>query len=115
MDTKMKIAICCIIVFSIAFILYWMKKREQFTNTQTASMVLYYSPNCPHCHAFMPVWDKFVKSGIISAKKVDCTKETCNNVDGYPTVLMYKQNGKIVQFDKNRTVADLEAFVNENK
>jgi hypothetical protein len=62
----------------------------------------------------MPIWDEFASKGKITAKKIDCTKDSCSNIDGYPTVLLHKKNGKVVIFAKNRTVTDLETFVNEN-
>ena len=115
MHKNLIITICCSAVIIIAFILYWGMKTEHFASGSSDTIVLYYSPHCPHCHNFMPTWDEFASKGKITATKVDCTKESCPNIDGYPTVLLHKKNGSVVVFAKNRTVSDLETFVNENK
>ena len=130
------IAICCVVAIIIAFILFRRMrtenfivsdllkktsnlfkkiKTENFVANDSDTLVLYYSPHCPHCHSFMPIWDEFSATKKIPTKKVDCTKDACPNIAGYPTVLLQKKDGKTVTFSKNRTVKDLTSFIDENK
>jgi hypothetical protein len=108
------VVLCCVVVI-IAFVLYNYTRAEKFVTVGTSSITLYHSPQCSHCVAFMPIWDQFASKATIIAKKIDCTKESCPNIDGFPTVLLRKSNGTTVQFEQKRTVDNLVAFVNGNK
>jgi thiol-disulfide isomerase/thioredoxin len=87
-------------------------------------IVLYYSPGCGYCKMFMPEWDKFEQRASrelprLSVKKINCEGENgqmCfqKGIQGFPTVIMYLNNGSQVAFEKNRTADDLVMFVNEN-
>ena len=82
------------------------------------TIVLFYSDTCFHCVKFMPVWEKFVQK---NNKKLKCKKirysELANMknapyINGVPAVHLYSSNGKLINvFDRNRTVKDLEKFV----
>ena len=49
--------------------------------------------------------------------KVDCTSETAKSlckeqeISGYPTMYLYKNGEKIVEFEGERTLSGLEDFV----
>lgn len=85
------------------------------------TIVLVYSDTCFHCVNFMPVWEKFVQK---NNKKLNCKKikysELANMknapyINGVPAVHLYSNNGKLIDvFDRNRTVKDLEKFVELN-
>ncbi len=53
----------------------------------------------------------------IEISEVDCEKNngTCsnNNIDGFPTVKLYKNNEEI-EFTNERTIEGLNTFINEN-
>lgn len=106
------VAVCAVVVIIIiAFVLFSRRNKENFTNKSVDAITLYHSPHCPHCVAFMPVWDEFAAKSPVAAKKVDCTKDACPNIGGFPTVILQK-NGKTVEFNKTRTVKDLMEFAN---
>lgn len=120
MDKRAIIVIVSILILIVAFVLYRkMKKQEDFTG-EKHEIILYFSPSCGHCHAFMGAWDKFAglvnssNASPVKAKKIDCTATECPNITGFPTVLLHLKNGKTVHFDGKRTVEDLQKFIANN-
>ena len=85
-------------------------------------IVLYFSESCGYCHQFMPIWDEFVNN---NNTKVKCAKIDSNVSDnitanpgflGVPSVHFYR-NGKLAKngvFEEERTVENLNKFVNKN-
>lgn len=69
-------------------------------------------------------WDelaaKFVGSSVAKVAKVDCTleenKELCNEqgVDGFPTIFLYKNGGKVEEYNGSRSLDDLFEFVSKH-
>ncbi|KAL7712360.1 Protein disulfide isomerase [Entamoeba marina] len=73
-----------------------------------------------HCKRLHPIFEEFSESIAskfpeLTVSKVDCTVENsiCGHVRGYPTVILYN-NGKTVEFERQRTVEALTSFVQEN-
>lgn len=70
-------------------------------------LVYYYSPNCPHCVKFMPIWDSLnVGCGKM---KINCDSEKCVGIEVLPTI---KLNG--VEFQGDRTPDAIKAFVQKH-
>jgi thiol-disulfide isomerase/thioredoxin len=78
------------------------------------TIVLVFSPTCPHCHTYMPLWNKMCKmkgrrSNMISVKS-DVYQQTPMSekkpVSGVPTVLFVDKDGKISEAKepRNQTV-----------
>lgn len=74
------------------------------------TMVLVFSPSCPHCHTYMPIWEKMCKvkgrqSNMISVKS-DVYQQTPMSekkpVTGVPTVLFVDKEGKISEAKEPR-------------
>lgn len=113
------IFIISVIGLLIAFIMYRRKKLDHFTG-KVHRVVLYYSPECPHCHHFMGTWDKFMEFANennefpVSADKINCKEQRCKEIVGFPTVLLHKKNGETIQFNGKRTFDDLVNFVKSN-
>ena len=53
---------------------------------------LLYSPTCPYCQQFMPVWEKYVADNynLYKYERLDCSKhgESCSNhnITGIPAI-----------------------------
>lgn len=85
------------------------------------TFVKFFAPWCGHCKRLAPTWDllasKFVGRGDIKIAKVDCTfadnKELCSQqeVDGFPTLFIYKNGEKASEYNGSRSLDDLYDFV----
>lgn len=85
------------------------------------TFVKFFAPWCGHCKRLAPTWDqlaaKFSNSGEVKIAKVDCTladnKELCStqDVNGFPTLFIYKNGAKLEEYNGNRSLDDLFDFV----
>lgn len=88
------------------------------------TIVKFYAPWCGHCKRMAPTWDelatKFVGNTNVKIAKVDCTlsenKELCSEqeVDGFPTVYIYRNGEKIEEYGGNRSLDDLFEYVSNH-
>jgi len=88
------------------------------------TFVKFFAPWCGHCKRLAPTWEdlgkKFVGHPDVDIVKVDCTldvnKNLCNEeeVEGFPTVFLYKNGKKISEYNGNRSLQDLYEFVNQH-
>ncbi|KAK6629815.1 hypothetical protein RUM43_003635 [Polyplax serrata] len=85
------------------------------------SFVKFFAPWCGHCKRLAPIWNELNKKieGIPNVRlvKVDCTvdnsKELCNEqeVEGFPTLYLYKNGDKISEYNGSRNLEDLYEFL----
>lgn len=85
------------------------------------TFVKFFAPWCGHCKRLAPTWEelalKFVGRSDIKIAKVDCTladnKDLCatEEVDGFPTLFIYKNGEKISEYNGSRSLEDLFDFV----
>ena len=75
-------------------------------------LILYYTPNCPFCVQFKPIWEKSVVrlSEYVDPIAIDCSTKECA-VAGFPTIRLYTDANYSVDFDLERTSENLLAFV----
>uniref|UniRef100_U5ER38 Putative pretaporter n=1 Tax=Corethrella appendiculata TaxID=1370023 RepID=U5ER38_9DIPT len=86
--------------------------------------VKFYAPWCGHCKRLAPTWEqlaqKFIGHNVVKIGKVDCTlennKELCTEqeVNGFPTVFIYKNGEKVSEYNGNRSLDDLYNFVSKH-
>lgn len=79
---------------------------------------------CGHCKRLAPTWDelavKFIGNPNVKIAKVDCTlpdnKELCSEqeVDGFPTIFIYKEGDKLDEYNGSRLLDDLYQFVSKH-
>ncbi|VEN62586.1 unnamed protein product, partial [Callosobruchus maculatus] len=88
------------------------------------SFVKFFAPWCGHCKRLSPIWDnlaeKFGKTNDVHISKVDCTltanKQLCNdeNIEGFPTLILYRDGIRISEYSGTRTLEDLSDFVSKH-
>lgn len=97
-----------VVTIAVIAIIWYMNKSGMMSNMMggAADLVYYYSPGCPHCVKFMPIWETI--SGV-SKKKINCDSGNCEGIEALPTI---KLNDK--EYDGERTREAVEAFVASN-
>ncbi|XP_045111657.1 thioredoxin domain-containing protein 5 homolog [Portunus trituberculatus] len=100
---------------------------ENFENAieKGTSMVKFFAPWCGHCKRMAPAYDelgrKFVGHDKVKIAKVDCTQEVnrqlCSeqNVDGFPTLFLYKNGEKVSEYNGDRSLDDMVNFITRNQ
>lgn len=94
--------------------------------SKLATMYFFYTTWCPHSLTAIPEWEKIVdkysensvNSYNIKFIDVDCTKETVEienminkyNVEGYPTIVMIKDD-QVIEFDAKVKYENIEKFL----
>jgi protein disulfide-isomerase A1 len=80
-------------------------------------LVEFYAPWCGHCKRLAPEYEKAASElyGEVPLAKVDCTveKELCERfeVQGFPTIKVFKKNSPPTDYDKGRTASDIVKFL----
>ncbi|CRK96813.1 CLUMA_CG009948, isoform B [Clunio marinus] len=85
------------------------------------TFVKFFAPWCGHCKRLAPTWqqlaEKFVGDADVKIAKVDCTlqdnRELCSeqDVNGFPTLYIYKNGDKVTEYNGSRSLDDLHNFV----
>lgn len=88
------------------------------------TFIKFFAPWCGHCKRLAPTWEelgkKFISNPSVNIVKVDCTveasKSLCSEqeVDGFPTLFLYKNGEKISEYKGSRTLDDLHDFVTQH-
>jgi thiol-disulfide isomerase/thioredoxin len=93
-------------------------------NARSNGTILFYHPQCGHCQALKPEWERM--KTMLKTQKKNCNIYEVNGdqmhhihhpiknmVDGFPTILNVNK-GKIIPFDKQRDATDMFHFVMSN-
>ncbi|XP_064489294.1 thioredoxin domain-containing protein 5 homolog [Ornithodoros turicata] len=90
--------------------------------SQGVTFVKFFAPWCGHCKRLAPTWEelsrKFATTPGVKVAKVDCTayEELCNakDVQGYPTLILYKSGRRVAEFNGARELDVLYEFVEQH-
>ncbi|CAN8017113.1 unnamed protein product [Ixodes persulcatus] len=88
-------------------------------NWNTAHFSTFACQKCGHCKRLAPTWDdlarKFAARTEVKVAKVDCTvyEALCNSheVQGYPTLVLFKDGKRAAEFNGARDLEALHEFV----
>jgi thiol-disulfide isomerase/thioredoxin len=96
---------------------------EKLIEKGPATLVLIWSPTCPHCHTYMPLWDSLAKTNgravnMVSVKS-DVYQETPlsekQNVTSVPTVLYVDKEGRATEVEDTRNTTTMTNIVTTAK
>jgi hypothetical protein len=91
-------------------------------DAQKNVLCLYYLPGCGHCENFLPIWNELKKvlensnfKSVLDTKKINCgeDRESCMlaNINGVPTVILYKKDGSNITYDGDREIPAIMNFL----
>ena len=105
-----------VIVFLLAILFLLNNKKENFgQNNKTIN--LYYTNWCGYSQKFFPIWTQLKNelSDKISFNDINCEKEKCDGIRGYPS-LSITSNGNKIMFPDNqdRSYDSVKSFILNN-
>jgi hypothetical protein len=122
--------IAIIIGLLFIYFVFFTKKEEsckEHMNSENKNMKIinYNTEWCGYSKRFQPTWDTFTqemktKHSDVEVIDMKCDKDenkdkcTVPEVEGFPTVCLYK-DGKPIIYNESRTVEKLLKFVTDNK
>ena len=96
-------------------------------NSDEVTLALFHAEWCGYCKKFMPTWEETVaqlnNTTTKNGKKIKCVSVEADkneavvrkfNVNGYPTIMVLRNNKEPVTFDDERTTKNLASFVENN-
>lgn len=96
-----------------------LRAAERLLEAGAGSLVLIWSPTCPHCHTYLPLWSELTKmsngrTNMISIRS-DVYPETSlaakKDVSGVPTVLYVDAAGTIQEVEESRNMEVMSNIV----
>ncbi len=121
-----KTIILIVVGVALAATLYYMSRRgvQGFQNPSEPTFTMYFAPWCGHCKSAKPEFDEFAKNGyvMIGGKKcvvrsVDPEKQPAEArgkpIRGFPTFLLEKPDGTIVEYKGKRGTDGYLEFLNK--
>jgi thioredoxin domain-containing protein 5 len=90
-------------------------------NKSSNLTILFYWNMCGHCAALKPTWDKvcnkYKKDNNCNILNVELSQlqnlkaKYKKNINGFPTILKYKNGKKINEYNGERTIKDINKFI----
>jgi len=86
---------------------------------------VYYAMWCGHSKSFLNEYEKNLKPALANDPKLkdtvivvlnDCVKneEVCQNIPGFPTLILHKPDGKNIEYSGDRSTQDIIKFIKAN-
>lgn len=94
---------------------------EKMLRSGDVTVVLVYSPSCPHCHTYMPLWKKLTQNRNRSANMVSIQADAYDQtslkekapVSAVPTVLYVDNSGKVVEVEEARDMNKMNTLITQ--
>ena len=118
------VVICVLLVILLVLVIYYVKQNSEGfqDNAKKCELVVFFADWCPHCTNAKPVLETVkntlpenVKVNIVNEKDTNA-RELMNkyNVRGFPTILLVKEGGEVVEFSERVNEESLNNFVANN-
>jgi protein disulfide-isomerase A1 len=98
------------------------KQFAEVVNQPKDVFVEFYAPWCGHCKNLAPIWDqlgaKAPKTDFVIAKMDatanDIPSEFGIQIQGFPTLKLFRADGRVVDYEGDRSLPDLVRFLQKN-
>lgn len=86
------------------------------------TLIFYYVDWCGHCRKFKETWAKLENNNDLKRKvnmeKIDCEDNEDiaqkENIEGFPTIRLYGDNNRVIDYEGSRTEESIIDFVEKN-
>lgn len=119
------IVICVLLVILLVLVIYYVKQNNegfQNNNAEKCDVYIFVADWCPHCKNAKPAIAELknnapanVNVNVVNEKDSN-SRELMNKykVRGFPTILLVKADGTVVEFVERVSAENLNNFVNKN-
>jgi thioredoxin 1 len=119
------IVICVLLVILLVLVIYYVKQNNegfQNNNAEKCDVYIFVADWCPHCKNAKPAIAELknnapanVNVNVVNEKDSN-SRELMNKykVRGFPTILLAKADGTVVEFVERVSAENLNNFVNKN-
>ena len=117
------IVICVLLVVLLVLVAYYVRQnREGFESAEQCTVYAFVADWCPHCKNAKPAINN-LKNNAPNNVNVEVVNEKDNNsrelmqkygIKGFPTIILIKADGTVVEFEQRPTEENLNVFVANN-
>jgi thioredoxin 1 len=122
------IVICVLLVILLILVIYYVKQNNEgfqnnkANNAEKCDVYVFVADWCPHCNNAKPAIAELknnapahVNVNVVNEKDKN-SRELMNKykVRGFPTILLVKADGEVVEFVKSVSIDNLNSFVATN-
>ena len=96
------------------------KRFKSFINGHKYVICLYHWLSCGFCVSFVDIWNKVIAKFKDDINVVSIELEAIKNLDkkyqvtAFPTIVIFKDGKKHIEFTKTRSEKELSKFIKEN-
>ena len=117
------VVICVLLVVLLILVVYYVRQNaEGFTAGEQCVVYAFIADWCPHCQRAKPAINN-LKNNAPNNVNVEVVNEKDSNakelmkkynIRGFPTILLIKADGTVVEFEQRMTDDNLNTFVQNN-
>ena len=121
MNNPLYIGIAVVVLVAIIYFFFFRSSSEGFSDGKK-TIILFHLPGCGFCEDMMPEWKKLEQSQSsnpdVDVRSVNCGENPDaaeqNEITGFPTIMLFTDDGDKKIFDGDRTKESFEQFIQAN-